>query len=98
MTFKAGKAEIQIDILGQWYAQDEQLALIAAHQLVGYTFGNIFSPSGNLIIELTGDPGDGKSVRLIAQSSMKVYRSKVIISFILTLQRLLQVWSVYSRF
>lgn len=69
MTFKAGKAEIQIDILGQWYAQDEQLALIAAHQLVGYTFGNIFSPSVNLIIELTGDPGDGKSVRLIAQSS-----------------------------
>jgi len=71
MTFKAGKAEIQIDVMSKWIINDLQFALMAAYQLAGYTFGSVYTANVNFIMELTGDPGGGKSERLIALSSVE---------------------------
>jgi len=71
MTFKAGKAEIQIDVLSKWIISDLQFALMSAFQQVGYILGSVHTPNVNFILELTGDPGQGKSERLFALSSVE---------------------------
>lgn len=71
MTFKAGSAEVQLDIFNNWFDKDLQQAFMGAYQQASYAFDIIYRANVNFILELTGKPGDGKSARLLGLSSVE---------------------------
>ncbi|NOM19148.1 hypothetical protein G9P99_31170, partial [Klebsiella pneumoniae] len=71
MTFKAGSAEVQLDIFNNWFDKELQQAFMGAYQQASYAFDIIYRANVHFILELTGKPGDGKSASLLGLSSVE---------------------------